>query len=101
MGAAPPPDGPPLVEAGASASGGFDASVDASTCSFSLGLPKFAFVFGFNPPPFAFPPKLPGLNLAFSLSCDLSKPVDVTAKLEYGGGRTSNAPPDPDLDEAA
>lgn len=96
----PPKDNPPVVTADVDASlEGFGPEVKAEKCEFSFGLPKFALSFGFNLPSIAFPPALPSLNLAFSLSCDLANPVKVDADLKFGGGRASNADPDPDLEE--
>ncbi len=36
-------------------------------------------------------PPLPRLNL--SINCDLSKPINITAGLEWGGGRLPNVTP--------
>jgi hypothetical protein len=45
---------------------------------------------------------LPKFYFAFELTCDPTKPVDITAglKLPFGGGRTANNDPSPDLDES-
>lgn len=42
-----------------------------------------------------FPPKL---AFNFSLNCNLSNPIDVSAGLDFGGGRISCSPPNPDDD---
>lgn len=97
---APPPDAPPPE---VDAAGGL-VSVDgglaedpsaASLCGFRF--PPFPyFKFGFNLPPIAFPPKLPFLKIALGINCDLNNPLSVSASVAWGGGRTSNADPDPD-----
>lgn len=86
--------------AGASASVDFPPSPKASICGFSLGLPRFSFSFFL--PSIPFPPPLPSFFISFKLTCDPTHPVDVTAglNLPFGGGRTMNADPDPDLDDA-
>jgi hypothetical protein len=101
MGNAPPPDFPPPAAGGPSLA--FPPSPAASLCGFSLGLPKFSF--GFKLPSssaLSFPPAIPLPFVAFKLSCDPKKPVDVTAglKLPFGGGRPNNMPADPDDNEA-
>lgn len=73
--------------------------LNASPCNFEFKLPSFSF--GFNLPPFKFPPfEIPIPRFRLAISCDLSKPVDVSAGLDFGGGRTSNAEPDPDEDDS-
>ena len=74
-------------------------TINASPCNFSFKLPSFTF--GLILPPFKFPPfDLPIPRFRLTISCDLSKPIDVSAGLEYGGGRSSNADPCPDDDES-
>jgi len=70
-------------------------TVNAQLCGFSIQLPKFSLKFLL--PAIAFPPKLPIPSFSFALSCDPSKPIDVSAGLSYGGGRVSRTDPDPDL----
>jgi hypothetical protein len=92
------PTPPGFAGSTVSASAGIDfpPSPAASICGFSLGLPHFHF--GFKLPSIAFPPALPIPFISFKLTCSLPNPIDVTAglKLPYGGGRTYNAPPNPD-----
>jgi hypothetical protein len=96
MGSPPPQDfDPPSATAGLD----FPPSPKASLCGFALGLPRFTF--GFKLPSIKFPPPIPLPFIAFKLSCDPKNPIDVTAglALPFGGGRTPNNDPDPDLDE--
>lgn len=72
--------------------------LNASPCSFSFKLPSFTF--GFTLPDIPFPPPLPIPRLKLVLSCDLKNPIDVSAGLEFGGGRVSNAPTSPDDDDS-
>jgi hypothetical protein len=102
MGSPPPQDYPPSVSADASLD--FPPGPTATICGYSLALPRFKFGLSlFIKLPFAFPPAIPFPFLAFKLSCDPSNPVDITAGLKqpFGGGRTYNAPPDPDLDDVS
>lgn len=82
--------------AGASASASFGKpEINASPCNFGFKLPSFSF--GFVLPPFKFPPfDIPFPKFRIAISCDLSKPLDVSAGVEWGGGRTSNHDPSPD-----
>lgn len=73
-------------------------------CGLSLGIPTFTFTLGVPSAALAKAiaslatgVSLPTPNLAFRLSCDPAKPVDIAASVPYGGGRTPNAPPDPSL----
>lgn len=69
-----------------SADASFNApSLNASLCEFRLKLPSFTF--GFVLPPIPFPPTLPFPKFGFELSCDPSNPIDISAGLEFGGGR--------------
>ena len=88
------------ASASASASLDFPPSPKASVCGFSLGLPRFKFGFKLVIP--GFPPTLPFPFISLKLSCDLSNPVDITAGLKspFGGGRTPNGEPDPDLTDS-
>ena len=72
--------------------------LDANPCSFGFKLPNFSFGFVF--PDIPFPPPIPFPSLRLALSCDLSKPIDVSAGISYGGGRKSNALPSPDDDDS-
>lgn len=81
----------------------FDVATTATVngpCGLSLGLPTFGLSFGFKLPSIPPFPALPSLNLAFKLSCDPSKPLDISAGVPFGGGRTTNIGPDPDLDDS-
>lgn len=81
---------------------GFDAGPPAaSLCGFAIPTIRFKFGFNFNLPGFSFPPKLPIPYLSLGLNCDLNNPLDLSAGLKPGGGRTSNAPPSPDMNENA
>ena len=76
----------------------FDSgSLSAEGCELKFGPPQFSL--GFNPPPFNFPPKLPKIPLSLVLSCDPSKPLKLTADLQWGGGRKASAPKSPDNEE--
>jgi hypothetical protein len=73
--------------------------ISAEECKFEFKLPNFTF--GLKIPPFPpFPPPIPFPRFRLAISCDLSNPVDVSASIEPGGGRTSNADPSPDDDES-
>ncbi len=72
--------------------------LNASPCAFTFKLPNFSF--GFNLPPIPFPPPIPIPRFRLALSCDLSKPIDVSAGIEFGGGRASNGLPSPDDDDS-
>lgn len=72
--------------------------LNAEPCNFEFKLPNFTF--GFNLPPFAFPPPIPIPRFRFAISCDLSKPIDVSAGLDYGGGRVSSYDLSPDDDDS-
>ncbi len=102
MGTAPPPDGPPPAQQQQIAA---DASFQAGPpvaqlCGFKL--PSLQFSFGFTLPPINFPPKLPSLQAAIGLNCDTDNPLDISAGLDWGGGRVGTQDPDPDdlLDQA-
>lgn len=87
------------MAADASANASFTKpDVQASGCTLSFKLPSFSFGFLLNLPPF--PPPIPIPHLRLALSCDLSNPIDVSAGIDFGGGRTSNAPKSPDDDDS-
>ena len=73
----------------------------STTCGLSLALPKWTLGVSLPPLPIAFPPKFPPFSLSgfFKLSCDPTQPVTVTDNVPWGGGRESNAPPNPDDNE--
>ena len=114
MGFPPPPNFPspgPAPEAPAGISGSVSASATfgapttkATICGFSFPIPPIlTLTFGIelsitlpNFPP-AFP--LPWIKLV--LSCDPNDPIDISGGIGFGGGRASNAEPDPDLMENA
>ena len=103
-GSPPPVPGPPPAAAQASAlAAGFQPSPMpvASLCGFKL--PVFVFSLGFKQPTI-FPLPFPEFALSLGLNCSLENPIDVSAGVKFGGGRVSNADPDPDqqlLAEAA
>lgn len=71
----------------------FPPSPGASVCGFGIGLPRIHFPFPPSIPSLAFLTNLiPIPFLGFRLTCDPSKPIDVTAglNLPFGGGRTPN-----------
>ena len=72
-------------------------TLNASPCNFQIGLPRFSF--GFQLPSISFPPPIPFPKFAFELSCSLDQPVNVSAGLEYGGGRQPAFDPDPDNED--
>lgn len=79
-------NGLPCGASGGGANADFTApELNASLCEFSLKLPSFSF--GFVLPSIPFPPVLPLPKFGFELSCDPSKPIDISAGLEFGGGR--------------
>lgn len=84
----------------ASVQAGFtEPELNASPCSFEFKLPNF--VFGFTLPPFKFPPfDIPIPRFRLAISCDLSKPIDVSAGLDFGGGREATLDPSPDDDDS-
>lgn len=92
-----------LSATGGSADAAFSApELNASICNFSFKLPSLSF--GFSLPSLSL--VLPKISLpfiipsfSFSLNCDLSNPIDVSAGLEYGGGRVSCFEPSPDKEE--
>lgn len=88
-----------MADVGATAALDFPPSPDSSVCGFHIGLPRFSFAFIL--PSISLIPLPPLPFLGFALSCDLSKPIDITAdlKLPFGGGRTPNNDPDPDDDD--
>lgn len=98
---------PKLNIPGINIGGGGDASIDgeldfplgarAVPCGFCIALPKWKLKL--NIPGFKFPPDIPLPFLSLKLSCDLAFPIDVSAGISFGGGRTSKAPTDPDLSE--
>jgi hypothetical protein len=78
----------------AGATGEFGApSLNADICEFSLKLPSFSF--GFVLPSIPFPPVLPFPKFGFELSCKLPNPIDISAGLEFGGGRIACFDVDP------
>lgn len=100
MGSPPPVNFPQPLGAGAGASVSLDfpPSPTASICGFSLGIPRFKI--GFVLPSIALPFVIP--YISFKLVCKLPNPVDISAGLNspFGGGRTFNADPNPDLNDA-
>jgi hypothetical protein len=98
---------PPMVNLGG---GDFDAGVSATPppvtlpCGYSIALPRFKL--GINLALLAqivLGVPIPGFFFAFTITCDLSNPINVTAGLDlpFGGGRIPNAPLDPDLNDVS
>ncbi len=71
--------------------------LNASPCNFSFKLPSFSFGFSLVLPPF--PPPLPIPRFRLAITCDLNNPIDVSAGIEFGGGRTPASDPSPDDDD--
>lgn len=75
-----------------------EGKVLASICGFSLKIPDIPI----PPVSIRLPsladllPKIPIPTLSFALSCDPTKPIDITAGLPFGGGRIPCVLPDPD-----
>jgi len=104
MGFAPAPPGPPPAAPGASITVGMSTPTlpAIAICGLLFKFPPAIFFsFGFTLPTIPFPPKIPLPYISLSLNCNLSNPLNVSAGLSYGGGRQSNADPDPDMQEAA
>ena len=97
MGSPPPPDAPPVAQQATSqANAGFAAGPPiGQICGFTV--PGFTFKLLPSLPPISFPPPIPTFSLSIGLNCSLSNPLNISAGLAYGGGRVSNADPDPDL----
>jgi hypothetical protein len=75
----------------------FPPTESPSICGFSIGLlklPSFSLALILD---FLGLPKIPFPFLGLRLTCDLSKPVDITAGLDlpFGGGRIQNNDPSP------
>lgn len=68
--------------------------VNAANCQFQIKFPSFAF--GVTIPSLPFPPILPFPTFGFELSCDPSKPINVSAGLAFGGGRVACFDTNPD-----
>lgn len=100
-GSPPPPDAPsPDAQDAVSLDAGFQPGpAAADLCGFKFP-PSFKFKFGLNLN-IQFPPPIPIPRIGIGISCDLNNPIDVSASLEFGGGRKPLFDPDPDLEEAA
>lgn len=99
MGSPPPPDGPPPEEQAAiDASASFEAGPPVTSLC-GLEIPSFSFSFGLLLSGISFPPPIPKIKISLGISCDANNPIDVTAGVEYGGGRVATFDPDPDLAE--
>lgn len=84
---APTPPTPPTV--------GLSATTPAaSLCGFKFP-PPFTLTLAFKLPKIPFP-TLPIPYVQLGLSCDLNNPINISAGVADGGGRTANAPPNPD-----
>jgi hypothetical protein len=91
----PPPDEPSVEDqVGVDASASFEPAPGAiSICSFQI--PTFKFNLRFKLPSFSIPFP-PTFNFSFKFKCDLGDPFDVSAGVEWGGGRKASGPRDPD-----
>lgn len=74
-------------------------TADANVCNFGFTLPSFTF--GIKIPPFKFPPfDIPVPTFRLAISCDLSKPIDVSVGVEAGGNRVALFDTCPDDDDS-
>lgn len=88
-----------MADAKVSADASFSKpELNASPCNFSFKLPSFSF--GFTLPPIPFPPPLPIPRFRLAISCDLHNPIDVSAGIDFGGGRVAQSDPSPDDDDS-
>lgn len=72
----------------------------ASLCGFTVpSLPNFSPGFSLPTDALGIPPQLPIPKLPFGIDCGSHNPQDASKGVAYGGGRTPNADPSPDLDE--
>ncbi len=79
--------------------GSFDEpELNADPCNFQFKLPNFSFGVNLF---FKFPPfEIPIPHLRFALSCDPTKPIDVSGDISYGGGRIASFDLSPDDDDS-
>lgn len=92
---------PKCLDASIDFGGVGEGEVVASICGFDLTLPDIDIPPKFFLPSIDFPPPFPIPKLAFSLTCDPDKPIDITAGIEFGGGRIPcYVPNEDDEDEA-
>lgn len=98
---------PACLDAGVEFGAIGEGEVVASICGFSLALPDIPIppIKVTLPPIDLLLPKLPFPKLNFVLSCSPDKPIDITAGLEFGGGRVpcviSSDDDEEDVGEAA
>src|SRR6266478_2230454 len=101
MGSPPPVDQPaPDTSTSTTSSFAQPTAPVSSLCAFTV--PKLpAFKPGFSLPTgaLAIPPSLPLPKIPFGISCSQNNPQNASKDVPYGGGRTPNADPSPDLDE--
>jgi hypothetical protein len=96
MGYPPPPDAPaPDEQIGVETSASFEPGPTAfDICGFKFPpLPKFSFGFKLPSLKLPIPPKF---SISIGINCSLENPFDVSAGVEWGGGRQSSGPRDPD-----
>lgn len=80
-----------------------ESKVVASVCGFGIKIPNIPI----PPISIALPdilsliPKIPFPKFAFALTCDPNNPIDITAGLEFGGGRIPCADPPSDPEETS
>jgi hypothetical protein len=72
-----------------------------SLCGFQLPLTPSLPGFSLKGLGITLPPKLPIPKLPKGINCATGNPTSVSSSVPWGGGRQSNAPPDPDLVEQA
>lgn len=63
-------------------------------CGLSIKIPRFSIAFIL--PTIPFPPTIPIPFFGFALSCDPLSPINMTAGLDYGGGRVARFDANPD-----
>jgi hypothetical protein len=85
-----------VIEGSASANAAFPPGPSADNlCKFPFP-PKLAININLIIKPLPFPPKLPVPFINIGINCSLSNPFNASAGIASGGGRTSNAAPNPD-----
>ncbi len=68
----------------------------ASLCGFKI--PSFLLILKWRLPPLGIPIPPPIPKISIGINCSLSNPLDVSASIPPGGGRTSKVDRDPDDD---
>jgi hypothetical protein len=95
MGFPPPPDAPALaIQQQVALGTGFATPALVLPCGITIPSFKFAFGFAFDIDLAFF---LPTFFFSLGFLCDLNNPIRLDAGIKWGGGRTPNNDPDPDL----